>query len=445
MSWRTVSGGSWCWAWKPRGGPTRSTSPALPAASSFPPPPSAGRRRREKSPLCWTERGWAPSPSPRAWGAPEGAGGEWAEWAGRGQGRPVSGNRRRPVPGNTEACPVGFRTARPAHARKKKRKTVKRGTLRAGWRRGSAVACPPGAPHPPPSPPSLLYGPPPVTPHPRRPLRPAAPPMPPPSCLARLPARACPHRAAHPHQFRCLRPTLWRASLPSRGARPCSAPATTTPPSPPPPDATAAQFASLAAALADPTTLSVAAGPTPLGRGLLATRPAAPGATLLSVDVCCALGVATHAPAAPGGFARSALADWQAVHGPLPPLLVRYVLAGSDNWFARLVAWQAWATACGPPAWRAYGVLMPQVGWSAEGGGGWSGRPARSVFAGGLAVRGARASLPLPRRPPDFPPISLLPFSSTTCPSSCASPRPKHPPSSLPTWPPWPPPSGPPC
>ena len=324
---------------------------------------------------------------------------------------------------------------------------MKRGTLRAGWRRGSAVACPPGAPHPAPSPPSLLYVPPPVTPHPRRPLGPAAPPMPLPSCLARLPARARPHRAAHPHQFRCLesRPALWRASLPSRGARPCSAPATTTPPSPPPPDATAAQFASLAAALADPTTLSVAAGPTPLGRGLLATRPAAPGATLLSVDVCCALGVATHAPAAPGGFARSALADWQAVHGPLPPLLVRYVLAGSDNWFARLVAWQAWATACGPPAWRAYGVLMPQVGWSAEGGGGWSGRPARSVFVGGLAVRGARASLPLPRPPPDFPPISLLPFSSTTCPSSCASPRPKHPPSSLPTWPPWPPPSGPPC
>ena len=97
---------------------------------------------------------------------------------------------------------------------------------------------------------------------------------------------------------------------------------------------------------------------------------------------------------------------------------------------------------------RLAGVWRPHAPGGLEcrrGGGGWSGRPARSVFAGGLAVRGARASLPLPRRPPDFPPISLLPFSSTTCPSSCASPRPKHPPSSLPTWPPWPPPSGPPC
>ena len=200
---------------------------------------------------------------------------------------------------------------------------------------------------------------------------------------------------------------MWRASLPSRGARPCSAPATTTPPSPPPPDATAAQFASLAAALADPTTLSVAAGLTPLGRGLLATRPAAPGATLLSVDVCCALGVATHAPAAPGGFARSALADWQAVHGPLPPLLVRYVLAGSDNWFARLVAWQAWATACGPPAWRAYGVLMPQVGWSAEGGGGleWKAGSECVCRRAGSARSARLPSAPTPpsRFPTHFP------------------------------------------
>lgn len=110
---------------------------------------------------------------------------------------------------------------------------------------------------------------------------------------------------------------------------------------------------------------AVAARPTPLGRGLVAEQPAAKGDTLLSGklwsglsligmtplcrshawhahpsparSLCCRLAVdwanmlcVTDQPKTTGNaFGRRCLEDWQMLHGPLPPLLQRYLLAGA--------------------------------------------------------------------------------------------------------------------
>lgn len=78
----------------------------------------------------------------------------------------------------------------------------------------------------------------------------------------------------------------------------------------------------------------VAAGLTPLGRGLVAGAALEPGSLLLSVDRFNCLAVSDD-PGGPGGgaFGRAALAEWQAVHGALPPLLNSYLL--SSEWRLR--------------------------------------------------------------------------------------------------------------
>lgn len=88
-------------------------------------------------------------------------------------------------------------------------------------------------------------------------------------------------------------------------------------------------FGTLAALVAPDA--EVAAGLTPLGRGLVASTALQPGSLLLQVDRFNCLAVSDD-PGGPGGgaFGRASLAEWQAVHGPLPPLLVSYLL--SSEW-----------------------------------------------------------------------------------------------------------------
>ena len=119
-------------------------------------------------------------------------------------------------------------------------------------------------------------------------------------------------------------------------------------------------YTSLAAALTLQPAPLVTAGPTPRGgRGLITHRPLPAGTTLLSVDVSCALVLADATPVPPASPAAEALADWSALHDPPPPLLASFILTSPDNWFARAVAWLMWATAHGPPVWRAYGDVLP--------------------------------------------------------------------------------------
>lgn len=90
-------------------------------------------------------------------------------------------------------------------------------------------------------------------------------------------------------------------------------------------------FEALAADVVQPGRL-VTAGPTPLGRGLMAQRAIEPGSVLLAVPQAHVLCV-TDRPEGPGGNAsgRQALAAWQAAHGRLPPLLINHLLSGQSG------------------------------------------------------------------------------------------------------------------
>jgi hypothetical protein len=140
------------------------------------------------------------------------------------------------------------------------------------------------------------------------------------------------HRGAAP------RPRARRAAAP-RAAPPQQRPAAAAPraaAAAPPHEPADAEFGAAYDALASLVTPpggaaagALRAGPSPRGRGLLAARPLAAGAPVLSVEAWNALAVSD----APGGRGRGAygagaLAEWQAVHGPLPPLLASYVASG---------------------------------------------------------------------------------------------------------------------
>lgn len=99
---------------------------------------------------------------------------------------------------------------------------------------------------------------------------------------------------------------------------------------------------------------ALTAGATPLGRGLIARRAVPAGAPLLTVELWNALCIDD----AGGAFGARALDDWQAVHGPLPPLLDAYLRSGSD-WFLRLVAWLLYVARHGSGVWPLYRALLP--------------------------------------------------------------------------------------
>ncbi|EFN53459.1 hypothetical protein CHLNCDRAFT_136721 [Chlorella variabilis] len=104
---------------------------------------------------------------------------------------------------------------------------------------------------------------------------------------------------------------------------------------------------------------AVAAGPTPLGRGLVATQQVTQGATLLSVDWANMLCV-TDQPKLGDAFGRRVLGDWQMLHGRLPPLLVRYLVGDEGDWFVRLAAWLLWLRRNAQGPWRLYIDLLPR-------------------------------------------------------------------------------------
>jgi hypothetical protein len=115
-------------------------------------------------------------------------------------------------------------------------------------------------------------------------------------------------------------------------------------------------FHSLAAACAPGA--AVVAAPTPLGRGLVAARAVAPGEPFLEVDEAFLLCVADD-PAAGGAHARRALADFQALHGPLPPPLLAALGDASLDWGARLAALVLHLRARDAGPWRLYARLIP--------------------------------------------------------------------------------------
>jgi hypothetical protein len=115
-------------------------------------------------------------------------------------------------------------------------------------------------------------------------------------------------------------------------------------------------FRSLAAACAPAA--AVVAARTPLGRGLVAARAVAPGEPLLEVDEAFLLCVADE-PAAGGAHARRVLADFQALHGPLPPPLLAALGDASLDWGARLAALVLHLRARGAGPWRHYARLIP--------------------------------------------------------------------------------------
>ncbi|GBF96048.1 hypothetical protein Rsub_08863 [Raphidocelis subcapitata] len=100
-------------------------------------------------------------------------------------------------------------------------------------------------------------------------------------------------------------------------------------------------------------------GPAPRGRGLVARRAVPAGAPLLAVEAWNALAVSDEPGGRGGGaYGARALADWQAVHGSLPPLLEQYLLSDS-NWFTRLVAWLLHVSRHGGGIWPLYRSLLP--------------------------------------------------------------------------------------
>ena len=148
----------------------------------------------------------------------------------------------------------------------------------------------------------------------------------------------------------------------------------------------------------------VAAGKTPLGRGLVAQQPIAQGSTLLSggwagtvhallaaectmarscqrlaasarrlssptraaspwpaVDWCNLLAVTDQPSKTGNAFGRRVLEDWQLLHGRLPPLLQRYLLAEEGDWFLRLSAWLLWLRRNATGPWRVYVDLLPKA------------------------------------------------------------------------------------
>lgn len=144
-------------------------------------------------------------------------------------------------------------------------------------------------------------------------------------------------------------------------------------------DGVPAAFDSLAAALAPRCSLH--AGPTPLGRGLVASADIAAGELLLAVDRGGLLCV-TDDPAGAAGdaFGRQAIEEWQLLPGRLPPLLLNYLLSAPDGgggqpspsslprgWFPRMVAWLLHLACRSPPGspWRLYTRLLPRVGGAA--------------------------------------------------------------------------------
>lgn len=139
---------------------------------------------------------------------------------------------------------------------------------------------------------------------------------------------------------------------------------------------------------------------------------------VVAVDWCNLLCVTDQPKQTGNAFGRRCLEDWQMLHGPLPPLLQRYLLAGgrravwcaaalkccfrqgSDwlwvwcsllsgscmdsmlpgapafkpicavlasadegDWFLRLAAWLLWLKRNARGPWRLYIDLLPKVGW----------------------------------------------------------------------------------
>ncbi|PRW59741.1 acyl-coenzyme A oxidase peroxisomal isoform B [Chlorella sorokiniana] len=105
---------------------------------------------------------------------------------------------------------------------------------------------------------------------------------------------------------------------------------------------------------------AVAARPTPLGRGLVAEQPIAKGNVLLSVDWANLLCVTDQPKQTGNAFGRRCLEDWQLLHGPLPPLLQRYLLADEGDWFLRLAVWLLWLKRNAQGPWRLYIDLLPK-------------------------------------------------------------------------------------
>jgi len=101
---------------------------------------------------------------------------------------------------------------------------------------------------------------------------------------------------------------------------------------------TYALLASLVTPPGDESAAALIAGPTPLGRGLIAARPVNPGQPLLTVEAWNALCISDDPEGYGGGaFGAQAVADWQAVHGELPVLLNSYLLSGGE--VVRRCAW----------------------------------------------------------------------------------------------------------
>lgn len=120
-----------------------------------------------------------------------------------------------------------------------------------------------------------------------------------------------------------------------------------------------AAFDALASAFS--THCGVAAGPTPLGRGLVARDPAMKGARLLSIDRAGLLCLADKPGDTGDEFARKVLQEWQLLHGRLPPLLLNYILAGDTGWFPRMAAWLLWLASHGSGPWQLYTQMLPTV------------------------------------------------------------------------------------
>lgn len=81
----------------------------------------------------------------------------------------------------------------------------------------------------------------------------------------------------------------------------------------------------LSGGLQDPPLL--AAGPTPLGRGLAAAAPLPRGAPLVSVPIANALAIADD-PFGISVFSDRQQRAWQAAHGPLPEALQEFLTGG---------------------------------------------------------------------------------------------------------------------
>lgn len=90
----------------------------------------------------------------------------------------------------------------------------------------------------------------------------------------------------------------------------------------------------------DPSEGLLTAGPTPLGRGLIACRAAAQGDALLSVEAWNTLCVTDDMGGRGGSaFGAAVLRDWQVVHGQLPPLLDSYLASGGPLCWGQRVSY----------------------------------------------------------------------------------------------------------